>query len=146
MKLRNLRWYIAALIFASTVINYIDRQTLSVVAPVLTRELQISQVEYSNILQCFLIAYTAMYVGSAVLVDRWGTRISLAVFVAWWSAANALHMFARSAFQLAAFRFLLGVGEPGNYMAAGRAACWAINSATQSIKTRSFLLTWRFSG
>jgi MFS family permease len=79
MKLRNLRWYIAALIFASTVINYVDRQTLSVVAPVLTRELGISQVEYGAILQWFLIAYTAMYVGSGVLVDRWGTRWSLAV-------------------------------------------------------------------
>jgi MFS transporter, ACS family, hexuronate transporter len=122
MKIRNLRWWIATLIFVSTVINYIDRQTLSVVAPVLTRELSISQVEYGYILQWFLVAYTVMYVVSGVLVDRWGTRFSLAVFVAWWSAANALHMFARSAFQLAAFRFLLGVGEPGNYMAAGRAA------------------------
>ena len=113
MKLRNLRWWIAALIFASTVINYIDRQALSVVAPVVTRELGISQIEYGNILQWFLIAYTVMYVGSGVLVDRWGTRVSLAVFAAWWSAANVLHMFARSAVQLSVFRFLLGVGEPG---------------------------------
>src|SRR5688572_5333013 len=78
--IRHLRWYIAALLFASTVINYIDRQVLSIVAPVLTKELQISAIEYSNILQAFLIAYTLMYLGSGVLVDRWGTRISLAVF------------------------------------------------------------------
>src|SRR5512145_661436 len=108
MKMRNVRWYVAALLFSSTVINYIDRQTLSVVAPVLTKELNISPVEYSYILQAFLVAYTLMYVLSGPLVDRWGTRISLAVFVAWWSASNALHMFARSPFQLAAFRFLLG--------------------------------------
>ena len=60
MKLRNLRWWIAALIFASTVINYIDRQALSVVAPVLTRDLGISQIEYGSILQWFLVAYTVM--------------------------------------------------------------------------------------
>jgi len=121
MKIRHLRWYIAALLFASTVINYVDRQTLSIVAPVLTKELNISQVQYANILQAFLIPYTVMYVISGMVVDRWGTRISLSVFMAWWSASNALHFMARSAAQLAGFRFLLGVGEPGNYMAAARA-------------------------
>jgi ACS family hexuronate transporter-like MFS transporter len=121
LGVRHLRWYIAALLFASTVINYIDRQALSVVAPVLTKDLGLSDVEYSNVLQAFLLPYTVMYLVSGLLVDRWGTRISLTVFMAWWSASNALHMVARSAVQLSAFRFLLGVGEPGNYMAAGRA-------------------------
>ena len=121
MKLRHLRWYIAGLLFASTVINYIDRQALSVVAPVLTKELHITQIQYGNIVQAFLIAYTVMYVVSGVLVDRWGTRLALSVFVSWWSIANILHMLARSAAQLAGFRFLLGIGEPGNYMAAGKA-------------------------
>src|SRR5436190_19821095 len=100
MKIRHLRWYLAALLFASTVINYIDRQALSVVAPTLTKELGISQIEYGNILQAFLIAYTIMYVVSGVLVDRWGTRNSLAVFVGWWSIANVLHMFVRGAMGL----------------------------------------------
>lgn len=118
MKIPHLRWYIAALLFFASVINYIDRQTLSVVAPVLTRELHISPIQYSNILQAFLIAYTVMYLGSGFLVDRWGTRVSMAVFMAWWSVSNMLHAFASSAFQMGAFRFLLGVGEPGNFMAA----------------------------
>lgn len=117
MKIRHLRWYIAALLFLASVINYIDRQTLSIIAPVLTKELHISPIQYSNILQAFLIAYTMMYLGSGFLVDRWGTRISLAAFMAWWSASNMLHAFATSAVQLGAFRFLLGVGEPGNFMA-----------------------------
>lgn len=121
MKIPHLRWHIAALIFFSTVINYIDRQTLSVVAPVLTAELGITPTQYGNILQAFLAAYTVMYVVSGALVDRWGTRFSLALFVSWWSVSNMLHMVARSAFQLGIFRFLLGVGEPGNYMAAARA-------------------------
>jgi MFS transporter, ACS family, hexuronate transporter len=122
MKIRHLRWYVAALLFASTVINYIDRQTLSVVAPVLTRELNLGAVEYGYILQSFLLAYTVMYVISGILVDRWGTKWSLAAFAGWWSISNALHILARSAWQLAAFRFLLGAGEPGNYNAVGRAA------------------------
>jgi len=117
----KLRWYIAALLFSATVINYIDRQALSVLAPVITKELGLSDVEYSNILQVFLIAYTLMYVGSGVLVDRWGTKLSLAVFMVWWSASNALHGFARTGMQLGFFRFLLGIGEPGNFMAAFRA-------------------------
>jgi MFS family permease len=121
MKIRRLRWYIAALLFTATVINYIDRQALSIVAPVLTKELGISPIEYSNMLQAFLIAYTLMYLGSGFLVDRWGTRVSQSCFMAWWSISNVLHAFANSAMQLAAFRFLLGVGEPGNFMAAFKA-------------------------
>src|SRR3954464_7514244 len=121
MKIRRLRWYIAALLFTATVINYIDRQTLSIVAPVLTKELHISPIEYSNILQAFLIAYTAMYLGSGFLVDRWGTRLSLSCFMGWWSVSNMLHAFARTAMQFGAFRFLLGVREPGNFMASFKA-------------------------
>jgi ACS family hexuronate transporter-like MFS transporter len=121
-RISHLRWYIAGLLFLATVINYIDRQVLSVVAPVLTKELQISQIEYATILQAFLIPYTLMYLGSGVLVDRWGTRMALAVFMVWWSAANVLHAFARSAMQLGFFRFLLGTGEPGNFMAAVKVA------------------------
>ena len=68
MKIRHLRWYIAALLFLASVINYIDRQTLSIVAPVLTKELHISPIEYSNILQAFLIAFGAssMWAGTSV--------------------------------------------------------------------------------
>ena len=118
MKIRHLRWYIAALLFTATVINYIDRQALSIVAPVLTRELHLSPMEYANILQAFLYAYTLMYIVSGVIVDRWGTRLSLGLFMTWWSVSNMLHAFVRSGFGLGVFRLLLGLGEPGNFMAA----------------------------
>lgn len=117
----RLRWLIASLLFLATVINYIDRQTLSIVAGVLTTELGISNVEYANILTAFLVPYTLMYVVSGWLVDRWGTRLSLAAFMAWWSVANALHSLARGPWSLGAFRFLLGTGESGNFMAAEKA-------------------------
>ncbi len=122
MKIPNLRWYIAALLFTATVINYVDRQALSVLAPVLTKELHLSDVDYASILQAFLYAYTVMYLVSGIIVDRWGTRIALSAFMTWWSVSNMLHAFARTAFGLGAFRVLLGIGEPGNFMAATKAA------------------------
>ncbi|MEZ5402418.1 MAG: MFS transporter [Bryobacteraceae bacterium] len=115
------QWPIAILLFLSTVINYIDRQTLSVVAPVLTKELGISDLTYSRILTAFLVAYTMMYVGSGFLVDRFGTRRSLAGFMGWWSVANMMHAAVGGAWSLAGFRMLLGLGESGNFMAAFKA-------------------------
>ena len=120
-ELNQVRWYIAGLLFLSSVINYVDRQVLSVVAPVLTKELGITPMGYANILQAFLIPYTLMYVGSGFLVDRWGAKKALAIFMAWWSSANMLHGFAQGALSLAFYRALLGIGEPGNFMAGFRA-------------------------
>jgi ACS family hexuronate transporter-like MFS transporter len=121
MRIPHLRWWIAALLFLSTVINYVDRQTLSVLAPALTKELEISPIAYSNILSAFLAAYTVMYVVSGLLVDRWGTRRALSVFIIWWSVANMAHAFARGVWSLGILRFLLGMGESGNFTAAFRA-------------------------
>lgn len=117
----NVRWWIAGFLFLSSIINYIDRQVLSVVAPILTKEFSLTPAEYANIGLAIQIPYTLMYVGSGFLVDRWGARKALAIFMVWWSAASMLHAFARSAFSLGFFRFLLGIGEPGNFMAGFRA-------------------------
>jgi ACS family hexuronate transporter-like MFS transporter len=121
MRIPHLRWWIAGLLFLSTVINYVDRQALSILAPALTKELEISPIAYSNILTAFLAAYTVMYVGSGFLVDRWGTRWALAAFVIWWSLANMAHGLAQGVWSLGVLRFLLGMGESGNFMAAFRA-------------------------
>jgi MFS transporter, ACS family, hexuronate transporter len=115
------RWTIAALLFLASVINYIDRQVLSVVAPLLTKEFSLSPQDYANIGLAFQIPYTLMYVGSGFLVDRWGTKRALSVFMVWWSAASMLHAGAFSAVSLGVYRFLLGIGEPGNFMAGFRA-------------------------
>jgi MFS transporter, ACS family, hexuronate transporter len=117
----KIRYWVGGLLFLSTVINYIDRQTLSVLAPVLTKEFDLSPVEYSNILTAFLTAYTVMYVGSGFLTDRWGTRKALSIFMGWWSLANMAHAMARGPLSLGALRFLLGAGESGNFMAAFKA-------------------------
>ncbi|QOY85480.1 MFS transporter [Paludibaculum fermentans] len=122
MRIRHLRWYIAALLFAASMINYIDRQALSVVAPILTRELHLSPMQYAGILQWFLYAYTITYVINGWVVDRWGTRRSMAVFMAWWSASNMAHALASGAGSLSAFRCLLGMGESGSFMASIKVA------------------------
>jgi ACS family hexuronate transporter-like MFS transporter len=108
------------LCFASELI-YLDRQTLSVLAQTIQRELSINDVEYSYITSSFLISYTVMYAISGRIIDRIGTRRSFMVFVSAWSLANMLHGFANSARQLAGARFLLGAAEPANFPAGVRA-------------------------
>jgi len=101
--------------FWATVINYLDRQTLSVASSVLRERFQMSNVDYSRVLFGFLLAYTVMNGVSGPLIDRLGTRLGYALCMAWWSAAALLHAFARGALSLAVFRFLLGMGEAGNW-------------------------------
>ena len=119
--LPNVRWRIAALLFGATVINYIDRQTLSVLAAEITGELGISDIEYSQVVQAFLICYAGMYLVWGRIIDRWGTRLALAVSMVWWSLANAGHALSRGALGLGVFRALLGLGESGNFLAAEKA-------------------------
>ena len=103
--------------FFATVINYLDRQTLSVAAPVLRAQFHMSNMEYSYVLFAFLLAYTVMNGVSGTLIDRVGTRLGYAACIAWWSAAAMLHALARGVVSLGLFRFLLGMGEAGNWPA-----------------------------
>ena len=109
------RWWIASLLFAATVINYVDRQVLSLLAPLLRDEFRISNTEYSRIVFAFLVAYMVMQGVSGKLMDRLGTRVGLALTVSFWSVAAVLHATVRSAFGFGVFRFLLGAGEAGNW-------------------------------
>src|SRR5215813_8465793 len=113
-----LRWRMIALAFFATVINYLDRQTLSVAAPLLREQFHMSNEVYSRVVTAFLFAYTIMNGGSGPLIDRLGTRLGYGLCVLWWSAAAALHALARGPLSLGAFRFLLGIGEAGNWPAA----------------------------
>ena len=104
-----------SLAFLATVINYLDRQTLSVAAPVLREQFHMSNVDYSRVVFAFLLAYTIMNGVSGPLIDRLGTRLGYGLCIAWWSVAAVLHAFARGALSLGVFRFLLGMGEAGNW-------------------------------
>ncbi len=109
------RWLMISLAFWATVINYLDRQTLSVAAPVLRAQFHMSNVDYSRVVFAFLLAYTIMNGVSGPLIDKLGTRLGYALCIAWWSVAALLHAFARGAISLGACRFLLGMGEAGNW-------------------------------
>jgi len=117
----HLRWWIAGLLFLATVINYVDRQCLSVLAPVLRDEFGMTNADYSRIVSAFMLAYLIMQTGSGRLMDWLGTKAGFAVCILWWSAAAMLHAAARSAVQLGLFRFLLGLGEAGNWPGAVKA-------------------------
>jgi ACS family hexuronate transporter-like MFS transporter len=112
------RWVLIGFAFAATVINYLDRQALSITAPILKQEFAMSDESYGLVLSAFMLAYAVMNGLSGPLIDRVGTKIGYACCMAWWSTAGILHMFSRGPFSLGAFRFLLGVGEAGNWPAA----------------------------
>ena len=89
-----------SLAFWATVINYLDRQTLSVAAPVLREQFHMSNVEYSRVVFAFMLAYTIMNGVSGPLIDKLGTRIGYALCIGWWSAAAVLHAFARGVWKM----------------------------------------------
>lgn len=117
MKLPHLRWWIAGLLFLASVLNYIDRQALSILAPTIQADLALTDADYGRVVSLFLVAYTIAYLLSGRLVDKLGSRASLALFVGWWSLANMATGLARGAASLGACRFLLGLGEAGGYTA-----------------------------
>jgi len=109
------------LLFASTVINYIDRQTLALLAPFLKQSYHWTNSDYANLLISFRIAYS---IGQAVcgrLVDRVGTRRGLSLSVFWYSVVSVATSLARGFYSFAAFRFLLGAGESANWPGAAKA-------------------------
>lgn len=116
-QISGLRWYIAGLLFFAAVLNYVDKNTLSLLAPTIQKDLGISDQGYANIQNAFQIAYTIALLASGLIVDKLGPRIALALFVGWWSLANVFTSFARSVTSLSVFRFLLGLGEAGNWTA-----------------------------
>jgi len=117
----RLRWWIGAILFLSTVVNYIDRQTLSVLGPTLKTEYSWSNSDFALIIIAFRVAYTIGQGGAGRLLDRVGTRLGLTVTVAFYSTAAMLTSLASGLRSFCFFRFLLGAGESGNWPGATKA-------------------------
>jgi ACS family hexuronate transporter-like MFS transporter len=117
----RLRWWIGGILFASTVINYIDRQTLSLLAPYLKLEFHWSNSDYANLAICFRIAYSLGQTLFGRLIDRTGTRRGLTFTVASYSIVSLLTSLASGFYSFAVFRFLLGACESANWPAAAKA-------------------------
>jgi ACS family hexuronate transporter-like MFS transporter len=115
------RWWIGGLLFLSTVINYLDRQTLSVLGPTLKDEFRWSNQDFALIIISFRVAYTIMQTVGGRVLDRLGTRNGLTLTVAWYSTVASLTAFASGLWSFCAFRFLLGAGEAANWPGATKA-------------------------
>lgn len=120
LRLGTLRSLILGLLFCSTVINYVDRQALSVLLPTLREQLTLTSADYGNITTVFMLAYTVAQVGAGMWLDKIGTRLGFSVFVGGWSVAALLHAFVRGPWSLGALRCLLGLSEAGNWPAGGK--------------------------
>jgi MFS transporter, ACS family, aldohexuronate transporter len=114
-RLHNLRWWICGLLFLSTVINYIDRQVFSILAPNLQHAIGWSQLDYSHIVIAFQVAYAASYVLSGRVLDKIGTKLGYSIAYTWWSLAEIAHAFARTVLGFGIARFFLGLGEAASF-------------------------------
>lgn len=114
--IRHLRWWICGLLFFATMINYVDRQTVSVLNPtMLKKEIGWDDAGFGWIMFSFQLAYALMFPISGRLLDRFGVRAGMMVAVVVWSFAAMAHAFARSPFGFALARFFLGLGEAANF-------------------------------
>ena len=113
----NVRWVIVGLLFAATAINYVDRQTIALLKPTLQGEFSWKETTYADIVFWFQLAYALGYMVFGNFVDRVGARIGYATAFTLWTGAHILHAAARSVFGFGAVRFLLGIGESGNFPA-----------------------------
>jgi ACS family hexuronate transporter-like MFS transporter len=122
---RPWRWVIIGMIFGGTLINYVDRQTISVLSPVICHDLGLSNTQYGAIGTFFLLAYAlSMWVWGGVF-DRLGNRRGYTVAMVIWSIAEIAHSLARGLASLATARAFLGMGEAGNWPGATRTiAAW----------------------
>lgn len=116
-RIGKFRWVICALLFFATTINYIDRQVLGILAPVLQREIGWSELDYGRIVIAFQVSYAVMMLVWGKILDRVGTKLGLGIGVAWWSLAGMATALANTAMGFGFARFLLGVGEAANFPA-----------------------------
>lgn len=116
------RWLFCWLLFAATALSFLDRQVLSVLAPMITKEFRLSNEVYSRVVFAFQASYTVMFAVGGRLADILGTRLAMGAFLAVWSLASAAHSFTRGAWGLGLSRFALGLGEGGCFPAATKGA------------------------
>jgi MFS transporter, ACS family, hexuronate transporter len=112
---RQVRWWILALLFSVTVINFVDRQALAVLGNDITDEFKLSNTAFGTIVSWFRFGMLVGEFPMGMLMDRAGVRIGLAFAVLWWSVGNGLHALSTSIWHFRIFRFWLGTGECGNY-------------------------------
>ena len=117
----HVRWIVCGLLFFATTVNYVDRQVLGILKPVLQRDLHWSESDFGWVVSSFQLAYALMMPLAGRLIDRLGTRLGYALAVLVWSLASIAHSIAHTTVQFMAARFALGIGEASNFPAAIKA-------------------------
>ena len=133
-----LRWWIGGILLASTTINYIDRQTLSLLAPYLKSQYHWTNSDYANIVIAFRVAYSIGQTVFGRVMDRIGTRRGLSLSVAWYSLVSMSTALARGITSFAGFRFLLGAGESANWPAATKTVAEWFPKSERGLATALF--------
>lgn len=114
----NRRWLVCGLLFAATMLNYMDRQILSLLKPILDHELHWTNEQFGYVNSAFQGAYALSYLAFGWFIDRYGTKIGYSVSIVAWSLAAAAHALVSTVGGFGVARVLLGLGEGGNFPAA----------------------------
>jgi len=117
-KVSNYRWTVCALIFFATTINYLDRQVIGILKPLLESDLNIGEIQYANIVTIFQLFYGFSMLLAGRLIDKFGTKIGYGISVLLWSIAAMGHSLAKGVIGFGFWRALLGISESGNFPAA----------------------------
>src|SRR6478735_9247974 len=117
-KIKNYRWIIVTLLFFATTINYLDRQIIGLLKPILEKEFSWTETDFAHIVMAFTASYAVGLISLGWVIDKIGTKIGYTITIVFWSIAGMLHALARSAFGFGLARVGLGLGEAGNYPAA----------------------------
>lgn len=134
----SLRWWIGTMLFASTAINYIDRQTLSLLAPYLKVSYHWTNSDYANLVIAFRVAYTIGQTVCGRWIDRVGTRFGISCSVLFYSIASILTPLANGLFSFMGFRIMLGFGESANWPAATKAVSEWFPAKDRALATAFF--------
>lgn len=114
-RIGRFRWLICLMLFVVTVSNYIDRQAISIIAPVISAQFHFTNSDIATIVNAFLVAYTFGQCFSGAFMDWVGSKRGMSILVVLWSIASIITGFSRSVFSFSCFRFLLGISESGNF-------------------------------
>ena len=151
------RWTICGLLFLAATINYVDRQVIGLLKPLLQQQFGWSEIDYADIVFSFQLAYAIGFVFAGRVIDQLGTRLGFALALAIWSAAAMAHAFAPaigpgvaallgvvgltysgSVAGFLAVRFALGIGESGNFPAAIKTVAEWFPSRERALATGIF--------
>jgi MFS transporter, ACS family, hexuronate transporter len=137
-KIKSYRWLVVTLLFFATTINYLDRQIIGLLKPILEKEFSWTETDFAHIVMAFTASYAIGLISIGWIIDKIGTKLGYAITIICWSIAGMLHAFAKSAVGFGVARAALGLGEAGNYPAAMKTVAEWFPNKERAIATGIF--------